>query len=87
VSDSSAVREASDADQVIFCGPDVKLVSELRDALPEAPIVVVSRYPEVSGWLDSIEAGASDYCAAPFESAQLKWILESARRSRALSRQ
>jgi len=73
VADSSA--------QVIFCSADTKVVSGLRSARPDASIVVVSRHPEVNGWLDSIEAGASDYCAAPFESFQLKWILETSRRS------
>jgi DNA-binding response OmpR family regulator len=65
------------AADVIFCGADVSVVSGLRNAKPEAQIVVVSRHPEVADWLDSIEAGASDYCAAPFESAQVRWILES----------
>jgi hypothetical protein len=67
--------------QIIFCGADTEVVSDLRRTKPEAPIVVVSRHPEVSSWLDSIEAGASDYCAAPFESAQLEWILETSMRS------
>jgi hypothetical protein len=67
---------------VIFCGADVSVVTGLRDAQPDASIVVVSRHPEVSDWLDSIEAGAADYCAAPFESAQVQWILESSLRSR-----
>jgi DNA-binding NtrC family response regulator len=67
--------------QIIFCGANTDVVTKLRQTKPEAPIVVVSRHPEVSGWLDSIEAGASDYCAAPFESAQLQWILETSMRS------
>ena len=67
--------------QVIFCDTDTNLVSELRSLRPDASIVVVSRHPEVEGWLDSIEAGADDYCAAPFESAQLGWILKTSRRS------
>ena len=67
--------------QVIFCGPDTAVVTRLRAANPDASIVVVSRHPEVSGWLDSIEAGATDYCAAPFETAQVQWILESSMRA------
>lgn len=66
---------------IIFCGADVNLISELRSAKPEASIVVVSRHPDVSDWLDSIEAGATDYCAAPFENSQVKWIVESSLRS------
>ena len=67
--------------QVIFCGANTEVVSRLRETNPEASIVVVSRHPEVSGWLDSIEAGATDYCAAPFETAQVQWILESSMRA------
>ena len=71
---------ADSAAQIIFCGADTGVVSRLRETKPEAQIVVVSRHPEVSGWLDSIEAGASDYCAAPFETAQVQWILETSLR-------
>jgi DNA-binding NtrC family response regulator len=67
--------------QVIFCGTNTDVVSKLRETKPDASIVVVSRHPEVSGWLDSIEAGATDYCAAPFEIAQVQWILESSMRA------
>jgi DNA-binding NtrC family response regulator len=66
--------------EIIFCGPDVEVVTKLRAARPDAPIVVVSRHPEVNDWLDSIEAGATDYCAAPFETAQVRWILETSLR-------
>ena len=67
--------------QIIFCGAETGLVNRLRIAAPQAPIVVVSRHPEVSHWLDSIEAGATDYCAAPFEPSQLRWILDASMRS------
>jgi FixJ family two-component response regulator len=70
---------------IIFCGADVSLVSELRSVKPDASIVVVSRHPEVADWLDSIEAGANDYCAAPFEDSQMKWILETSLRSTVVS--
>jgi len=42
-----------------------------------SPVIVVSRVPEVNDWLDAMDAGAADYCAAPFEREQLDWILES----------
>jgi len=38
---------------------------------------VVSRFPDVKQWLDALDAGASDYCGAPFERVQLHWILNS----------
>jgi len=76
---------AGSSAQIIFCGADTQIVTKLRESKPEAPIVVVSRLPEVSDWLDSIEAGAADYCAAPFEHAQLRWILETSMRAATVS--
>ena len=66
---------------LIFCSADRLRYLELLEAVsrsrPGLPVVVVSRMPEVSEWLDAIEAGASDYCAAPFERSHIEWILES----------
>ena len=67
--------------RIIFCGADTAVVSKLRASHPSSPIVVVSRHAEVSNWLDSIEAGATDYCAAPFEASQVQWIVETSMRS------
>jgi DNA-binding NarL/FixJ family response regulator len=67
--------------RIIFCGADTEIVTKLRAANPQSPIVVVSRHPEISDWLDSIEAGATDYCAAPFETSQVEWIVETSMRS------
>lgn len=50
---------------------------------PDLPVVVVSRTPEVSEWLDAIEAGASDYCAAPFETSHIQWILDTTTKGQA----
>ncbi|HYI92056.1 MAG TPA: hypothetical protein VEX68_00800 [Bryobacteraceae bacterium] len=72
---------AGSTSRIIFCGPRASVVTKLRAANPHAPIVVVSRHPEVSDWLDSIEAGATDYCAAPFETSQIQWIVETSMRS------
>lgn len=62
---------------VLFCAPDTTLVRELRARCPHAVIIAASRFPNTDDWLDTIEAGANDYCAAPFETAQLRWILQS----------
>jgi DNA-binding NarL/FixJ family response regulator len=79
--DEECIQEVSESSaQIIFCGANVDTVNQLRSAKPDASIVVVSRHPEVSDWLDSIEAGATDYCAAPFETSQVQWILESSLR-------
>jgi DNA-binding response OmpR family regulator len=64
-----------DAD-IIFAGSN-----ELRHALaafPNRPVIVTSRMPEVEAWLNALEAGAADYCGAPFEPTQVRWLLNSA---------
>ena len=75
-----SVIEQAGAD-LVFCSSDRERYLGLLEAIgrykPELPVVVVSRTPEVSEWLDAIEAGASDYCAAPFESSHIQWILDS----------
>lgn len=68
---------------VIFCPADVDRVRQLRLEFPESSVIVASRLPEVSDWLDALEAGAADYCAAPFEATQIRWVLESHVRSAA----
>jgi DNA-binding NtrC family response regulator len=35
--------------------------------------------PETSEWLDALEAGAFDYCAAPFDSQQFVRLLNTVR--------
>jgi DNA-binding response OmpR family regulator len=54
-------------------------LSRIREAHPVLPVVVVTRQPEARHWLDALEAGAADYCGAPFEHVQLRWILGSIR--------
>jgi DNA-binding response OmpR family regulator len=44
---------------------------------PHLPVIVVSRLPETDEWLDALEAGAADYCAAPFEIIHLRWLFET----------
>lgn len=62
---------------IVFCGTKPEVVKDLRRINPNALIVAVSRLPETADWLNVIEAGADDYCAAPFEPHQLRWILDS----------
>ena len=68
--------------ELIFCSSHGRRYPALLEAVsrfnPHLPVVVVSRVPETAEWLDAIEAGASDYCAAPFETAHIQWILDSA---------
>ncbi len=62
---------------IVFCpaSPDLRRAALAR--FHGLPVVVVSRLPEVEGWLDALEDGAADYCAAPFEPVQLKWLLDT----------
>ncbi|HWR53644.1 MAG TPA: response regulator [Bryobacteraceae bacterium] len=67
---------------IVFCpaerGRYLALLKALeRDSEAPPPVIVVSRTPEVADWLDAMEAGASDYCTAPFEPTHIAWILQS----------
>ncbi len=65
----------------VFCSSEPgecrKLLMRLKGKGLHVPVVVVSRIPEVSEWLGAIEAGATDYCAAPFEQRDISWLLQS----------
>jgi DNA-binding NtrC family response regulator len=72
------------AADVVFCCPRSASLTNLLNAVssyrPGLPVIVVTRHPEVNEWLNAIEAGATDYCAAPFEMRHLEWILKSSLR-------
>jgi DNA-binding response OmpR family regulator len=58
--------------------PDFRAtLSKLRESNPELPVIAVTRVPETTHWLDALDAGATDYCGAPFERIQIRWILNS----------
>lgn len=77
----TAIDEVIKAD-IVFANGDGKnylpLLKLLRATCPDMPFVVVTRIPETSDWLDALEAGATDYCSAPFEPTQMNWLMESA---------
>jgi DNA-binding response OmpR family regulator len=81
-SSASQCRSAATEAEVglIFCGTQPQLVRDLKVRFRSAAIIVVSRLAEASDWLDALEAGACDYCAAPFETHQIRWILDSSLR-------
>lgn len=59
-------------------GPDYReMVMRMSTARPELPVVLVNRHPDNSRWLDALELGAADYCGAPFEPVQLRWLVGS----------
>jgi DNA-binding NtrC family response regulator len=80
-----SVAEHKRAD-VVFCSAEPGEYRRLLDALKRCgislPVVVVSRIPETSEWLDALDAGATDYCAAPFEREHISWLVQSALLSR-----
>jgi DNA-binding NtrC family response regulator len=81
----NVMRDLVEAD-IVFAGGDseeyLPLLRRVREARPALPFVVVTRFPEVVQWLDALEAGATDYCAAPFEMQQVQWVMESAMQGR-----
>jgi len=73
-----SIEEApQNAAGVVFCPANKRAFESVRRTLPACRVIVVSRIPEVSDWLDLLEAGAADYCAAPFEKIHLRWILDT----------
>ena len=60
-------------------------IALLREAEPGLAVVVVTRQPGTSQWLDALDSGAADYCGAPFERVQVRWIMESVTRGQRLA--
>ena len=76
----SDLRRLPNCSAVFISGdePDYRYtLSLLRESYPDLPAVVVTRYPEARFWLDALEAGAADYCGAPFDRVQLRWVLDA----------
>ena len=88
-SGASQIDDFLDAD-IVFAGGGARrylpLLLGIRQARPALPFVVVMRIPDTSQWLDALEVGATDYCAAPIESCHINWVMESAlRRGRSVA--
>jgi DNA-binding response OmpR family regulator len=70
-----------DAD-IVFAGGAPKeylpLLQRVRKSRPALPFIVVTAFSQTSEWLDALEAGATDYCSAPFQVRQIHWLMESA---------
>lgn len=74
------VRKGPKSDALFLSAdlPDFRAtLSQLREDNPELPVIAVTRVPETAHWLDALDAGATDYCGAPFERIQIRWILNS----------
>jgi DNA-binding response OmpR family regulator len=64
-----------------FCdGDDERYRSVLAGIHARLPLIVVTQNPTEEKWLDALEAGAADYCSAPFEPIQVRWILDAVRK-------
>lgn len=59
-------------------GDGLKVLQEVRAQLPDTPVVVVTAFGNIEGALDSIQQGAFDYLAKPFD---VDAILRVARRA------
>lgn len=66
---------------LVFCPPTqeclLTLLSATQPQRPRLRLIATSRLPDIPEWLDAIEQGATDYCAAPFEEAQIRWLLQN----------
>lgn len=75
-------RTAAD---LVFCTAESeayeRLLRLMRTRHRAIPVVVVSHLPEIDKWLDALDAGAHDYCAAPFEPRLMRNIVENALKS------
>ena len=74
-------EELCDVD-IVFAGGEqtqyLSLLRYVRESRPTLPFVVVTGHPKTADWLDALDAGATDYCSAPFEQRQINWLMESA---------
>ena len=78
---NTTVEDLADSD-IVFADGDrrryMSLLRGIREKRPAMPLVVVTRTAELSNWLDALEAGATDYCSAPFQAREMRWLVETA---------
>ncbi len=67
---------------IVFVGGEpnyyLSLLRRVRLVDPTLAFVVVARSPETSEWLEALEAGATDYCSAPFDLKMVRCLIASA---------
>lgn len=75
------IQELLDAN-IVFVGGEpnhyLSLLRRVRSIDPALAFVIVARSPETSEWLDALEAGATDYCSAPFDQKMVRGLIASA---------
>jgi DNA-binding response OmpR family regulator len=80
------LRHGPKSGAVFISGDDPdfrRIIGQLREDVPNLPVIVVTRRARTTEWLDALDAGATDYCGAPFDRVQVRCILESAIRPEA----
>ena len=83
---NAPMRELMRADIVFLGGPreqNLSLVRRVRAIDPVLPLVIITGAPETAEWLDALEAGATDYCTAPFDRDQIRCLVPPAAAQRA----
>jgi len=62
----------------------IEMVGELRDRLPETPVVLMTAFGSIDSAVESMRAGAFDYITKPFEPDAVVLTIERALERRAL---
>jgi len=62
----------------------IEMVGELRDLLPETPVVLMTAFGSIDSAVESMRAGAFDYITKPFEPDAVVLTIERALERRAL---
>ncbi len=74
--------ETRPAENIIFLSGDQKGYRDALESLRRfhnAPfIVVISRLGDTRGWIDALEAGASDFLTAPYTQTQVSGVMQAA---------
>ena len=82
---ADSLQAADGRANILFAGgdgPDYReVVRRITAIRPDLPVVLVNRHPENARWLDALELGAADYCGAPFEPVQIRWVVDSVMRA------
>ena len=74
---------------IVFAGGDpdqyLSVLRRVRAVDPILSFIVVARFAETAEWLDALEAGATDYCVAPFDQGQVRSLMAAALSRRAVA--
>jgi hypothetical protein len=67
----------SNAAAVFVCGDRtgwLEQICRIRETHGRVFVVIATRTPDHTKWLDALEAGANDYCCAPMDTRQFEWL-------------